>query len=178
MFFLPLCLLVGCASHSRTAKAPLAAPTGKVVAEGPAPLPVTFVQTQYEVGGYRDPSDAAVWHEPHAILRQTVVPGTTPPSNPGSGPLTAYVPASYAPLPPSAELTAELDTQRQITGDLRAVKTKMALLQGEAQEQYGKLVAQTTETDRLRQQLVAEQARLKAKEGAASPPPNPPGAEW
>ena len=174
---LPLCLLLGCASQHRAAKAPSPAPVGRVAGEGPSPRPVTYVQTQYAVAGYRDPSEATVWHEPHAILRRTEVPATAAASFAVTGPLTAYVPASYAPLPPSAELDATLAQQTEITRELRAMKTKMASLQQQAQEQYGKLVSATAETDRLRAQLASEQARLKAAETVAASP-NPPGTNW
>jgi hypothetical protein len=86
--------------------------------------------------------------------------------------LTAYVPATYDPLPPSAELAAELTEQHQITAELRTMKANMFALQGQAQTQYGKLVAETDATDRLRQQLANDQqARLKnqtADSGAAA----------
>jgi len=141
-------------------------------------MAVTVVETRYEIAGYWDPADPAVWHEPHSLLRATVIPGRSAPSSAESGPLTAYVPASYAPLPPSAELAAVLEEQRQITAELRAMKASMFVLQDQAQSQYGKLVAETSETDRLRQQLAAEQARLKqqlAGSGAAS---NASGPDW
>ena len=174
---LSVCLLAGCATHPRSAKVHPAPPLGPVVTADP-PLPVTFVESQYEVAGYRDSADSAVWHEPHAILRRTQVPGRAAPSVAEAGPLTTYVPASYAPLPPSAELAAELEEQRQITAELRTFRAKMFTLQGQAQAQYGKLVSETTETDRLRQQLAGEQARLKEQAAAAGAAPTATGSNW
>ena len=157
-----VCVLSGCATHSRVAKARPAAPLERGVVTTETPRPVTVVETRYDIAGYRDPADPAVWHEPHAILRKTEVPGQAAPAPLTNGPLTAYVPASYEPLPPSAELAAELAEQRQITAELRTMKTSMFTLQGEAQAQYGKLVAETAATNRLRQQLASDQqARLK-----------------
>jgi hypothetical protein len=178
LFLLPLCLLGGCATHTQATKALPAAPLGHAVARANLPSTVTFVETQYEIAGYRDPADSAVWHEPHAILRRTQVPGRAEPSVAETGPLTAYLPASYAPLPPSAELAAVLEEQRQIASEMRAMKAKMFALQGQAQAQYGKLVAVTTDTDRLRQQLAGEEARLKQRETESDAAPNTPQAHW
>ena len=172
LIFLPICLLAGCATHSPVAKSRTAAPLAPGVVTTETPRPVRFVETRYDVSGYRDPGDPAVWHEPHAILRKTEVPGQPPSESLTNGPLTAYVPATYDPLPPSVELAAELTEQHQITVELRTMKANMFALQGQAQTQYGKLVAETDATDRLRQQLANDQqARLKnqtADSGAAA----------
>jgi hypothetical protein len=173
-----LCLLTGCATHSRSVRARPAAPLGQGVATKDTPRPVTVVETRYDIAGYRDSADPAVWHESHAILRATVVPGRSAPSVAESGALTAYVPASYDPLPPSAELAAVLSEQRQITAELRALKAKMFALQGQAQAQYGSLVAETAETDHLRQQLSAEEARLKAREASSATAASVAGSNW
>lgn len=173
-----LCLLTGCATHSRSARAQPATPLGQGVATTETRRPVTVVETRYEIAGYRDPADPAVWHESHAILRATVVPGRSSPSVAESDALTAYVPASYDPLPPSTELAAVLDEQRQITAELRALKAKMFALQGQAQAQYGSLVAETAETDHLRQQLAAEEARLKAREASSETAAKVAGSNW
>lgn len=175
---LSLCLLAGCATHSPSARVRPATPLGRGVPTANTPLAVTVVETRYDIGGYRDPADPAVWHEPHSILRATVVPGRPPPSGAVSGPLTAYVPASYAPLPPSAELAAVLEEQRQITAELRAMKASMFALQDQAQTQYGKLVAETSATDRLRQELAAEQARLKQQLAGSGAAPSASGPAW
>src|ERR1700678_3887307 len=104
LFLSIACLLAGCATHFHSAKTHPAAPLGGTVTAANSPLPVTFVETQYEIAGYRDPADPAVWHESHAILRRTQVPGRADASVAEAGPLTTYVPASYDPLPPSAQL--------------------------------------------------------------------------
>jgi hypothetical protein len=75
-------------------------------------------------------------------------------------------------------LAAVLSEQRQITAELRALKAKMFALQGQAQAQYGSLVAETAETDHLRQQLSAEEARLKAREASSATAVNVAGSNW
>ena len=70
----------------------------------------------------------------------------------------------YAPLPPNAELTAELEAQKTITAELRAIQARMAGIEKQAQAQYGALVNETAETVRLRRQL--EEVGLKPARSA------------
>lgn len=177
LLILAACALAGCATHPRTAKVHPAPASSPGVATRKTPWPATFVESRYEIGGYRDPADPVVWHEAHCILRATEVTGQGPPAVSESGPLTAYEPVTYAPLPPSAELAAVLEQERQITAELRAMRARMASLQGQAQSQYGQLVAETEATDRLRQQLAGEAARLKQQQDGAHAVTST-GADW
>ena len=79
-------------------------------------------------------------------------------------PRSEFAPVSYAPLPPSAELAVELDAQKTITAELRAIQARMAAIEKQAQSQYGTLVNETAETVRLRRQLDEERARVQQLE--------------
>jgi uncharacterized coiled-coil protein SlyX len=135
------------------------------------------VESRYEIAGYRDPADPAVWHEAHPILRATEVPGQGPPTVSDFGPLTRYEPVTYAPLPPSTELAAVLAEERQITAELRAMKDRMVTLQGQAQSQYGQLVAETQAADQTRRQLAAAAARLQKEQPGTTAQPST-AANW
>ena len=98
-------------------------------------------------------------------------------------PRDAYPPTSFAPLPPSAELAAELATQKAITADLRAMQASMAETAKRVQEQYAALVRQSAEALKLHQQLEAEHSRVRAATAAAAEQPggtagNPSEAKW
>jgi hypothetical protein len=156
--------VAGCATHSRVAQATLAAKT-----TSPA-MAATIENTQvvgtpYAVRAYRDPNDPAIIHEAHVVLRETRVSRALASEHElDTLPRDAVPAASYAPLPPNAELAAELATQKQITTDLRSIQAKMAATQKQAEAQYGTLVNATADTLQLRQQLEAERARVRELE--------------
>lgn len=152
--------LAGCATHRPFVNLPASsAPTQPVVRETPA---TRVVETRYDVRAYRDADDPRVRHDAHSVYRATRVPARV--ESLDTAPRTAFAPASYAPLSPSAELTAELEAQRHITSELREIKARMAAIEQQAQSQFGTLVNQTSDTIRLRQQLEAERARVRELE--------------
>lgn len=159
IFVFVICL-AGCATHRPVANVPASpAPTQPVVREAPA---TRVVETRYDVRAYRDADDPAVRHDAHSVYRATRVPARV--ESLDTAPRTAFAPASYAPLSPSAELTAELEAQRQITTELREIKARMAAIEQQAQSQFGTLVSQTSDTLKLRQQLEAERVRVRELE--------------
>lgn len=145
----------GCATHRQPVTAIAPPPAKAVVREG---APTRLVETRYDIRSYRDADDASVRHDAHAVYRATRVPART--DSLETAPRTAFAPASYAPLPQSAELTAELEAQRRITAELREIKGRMAAIETQAQNQFGSLVNQTAESLKLRQQLLEERARV------------------
>jgi hypothetical protein len=164
--FLPA-LLAGCATHSRLARAPVRelAPPVSAMAE---PSATRLVETRYELREYHDAADRSVRHDAHAIYRATRVP-VRPDGKPDAlaiVPRAVYAPASYAPLPASTEMNAELATQKQITSDLRTIQAAMSATQKDAQAKFGELVNQTAETIKLRQELEAERTRVKQLEAS------------
>jgi len=129
-----------------------------VYAPEPAPVaalsPTKIVETRYEVRGYRDPANPAVRHEPHAVFRRTRVPLTAADES-ATVPRTSAPPASIAPLPASAELAAELATQREITNTIRAMQASVAETEKQMQEQYALLVRQSAEVLKAHKQIEA-----------------------
>ncbi len=150
---LPLFALVGCATHRPVV---VAAPPPIV----PAAMPTKIVETRYEVRGYREAANPSIRHESHAVYRRTRVPLHADESG-ETVPRTAYVPASYAPLPAAAELNAELANQKAITGELRAMKLAMAETQLRMEAQYAQLVRQSAEVAKVRGELEAARNRLR-----------------
>lgn len=149
-----------------TSKAPTDEPA---VREAPV---MRRVETRYEVRAYRDPNDPAVRHDAHAVYRTTRVPARI--ESLETVPRAEFAPVSYAPLPASAELSVELATQRQVTAELREIRSRMAAIEQQAQGQYGTLVNQTAETIKLREQLETERKRVreleaKLRESVAAP---------
>jgi hypothetical protein len=158
----------GCATQRQSMPATPVATVQPVVRESPA---TKLVETRYEMRSYRDADSPGVRHEAHAVYRATRVPARIAALE--TEPRTSFAPVSYAPLPPSAELSAELTAQREITAELRAVQARMAAIEQQAKSQYGALAAQTADAVKLRQQLEAERARLqelesKQRDGATS----------
>lgn len=149
--------LAGCATHRPVTLANASAPAEPSVVREAAST--HEVETRYDVRSYRDVNDPSVRHEAHAVYRSTRVP--TRVDSLATAPRGEFAPISYAPLPPSAELSAELAAQKQITADLHAIEARMAVIEQQAQGQYGTLVNQTAETVKLRQQLEAERARAR-----------------
>lgn len=154
ILLMPL-LVVGCVAQLPVAVQP---PPPVVIA---AISPTKCVETRYDVRGYREPANPAIRHEAHAVYRRTRV-AITASENLDTVPRTAHAPASYAPLPASAELAAELGTQKTITADLRAMQASMAETEQRVQAQYATLVRQSAEALKLREQLEAERSRVRA----------------
>src|SRR5690606_31436571 len=115
-----------------------------------------------------DASDPLVRHEPHAVFRATRVPVRANGKSDAltTVPRTTFQPASHAPLPNSAETQAELVTQKQITTDLRNIQAAMTGTQKAAEQKFGELVNQTSETIKLRRELEEERARVKKLEAS------------
>lgn len=153
-------LVAGCATQRPTARVtpPLAA-AKPVVRESPT---TRTVETRYDIRSYRDADSPSVRHDAHAVYRATRVPARV--ESLDTVPRTEFAPVSYTPLSPSAELSAELTAQREITAELRAVHARMAAVEQQAKSQYGTLVDQTAETVKLRRQLEEERARLQELE--------------
>lgn len=154
ILLMPL-LVVGCATQRPVA---VQAPPPVLVA---AVAPTKLVETRYDVRGYHEAANPAVRHEAHAVYRRTRVPLAAS-EELATVPRTSYPPASIAPLPDSDELAAELATQRKITGDLRAMQVSMAEAEQRMQAQYAMLVRQSAEALKVREQLEAERARVRA----------------
>ena len=148
-------LVVGCVGQLPAAAQP---PPPVVTA---AVSPTKSVETRYDVRGYREAANSAIRHEAHAVYRRTRVPIAAS-EDLETVPRVAYAPASYAPLPASAELAAELATQKTITADLRAMQTSIAETEQRVQAQYATLVRQSAEALKLRDQLEAERRRVRA----------------
>ncbi len=173
-FSLSAVALVGCA----TPPAPSSlSPTPVVSSVTAQEAPGDFVLTRYELGTYRYPIEGQKNHEP-AMYRKTRVSFRTTAGDREQSLDFAYEPPSFDPLPPSAELDAELRAQREITDKIRRAREAMADLEQQARNQYAALVAHTEETAQLGQHLETEYARLRELEArlqeklhAASAPP-------
>lgn len=159
LFLAPL-LVAGCASQMPvTQKA--SSPKSITVAMQPS---TKLVETRYDFRSYREASDSSVRHEAHAVYRTTRVPITVN-EELATVPLTAFPPASIAPLPASDELTAELATQKKITSDIRTLQTAMADTEQKMRAQFATLVRQSAETIKLREQLESELRRVRTVSG-------------
>lgn len=134
----------------------------------PAAVATKLVETPYAVRGYREAANASVRHEPHMIFRSARVPITAA-DELATVPRTSYPPASLSPLPISAELAAEIATQKNVTEDLRTLQSSMAEAESRMQEQYALLVRQSSEAIKVRQQLEDERERFRVATSAAAP---------
>lgn len=164
ILLLPL-LVAGCAIE-RPALVQTSAPV--MIAEV---SPTKFVETRYDLRSYREPTNPAVRHEAHAVFRRTRVPVAASDSL-ETVPRASYAPPSVAQLPASEELTAELATQKKITGELRAMQASMAETEQRMQTQYAQLVRQSAEALKVRDQLEVSRSRLRnapSTETAAAP---------
>lgn len=160
-FFILLCpAFIGCAAPRATVSRP-----SEVPVKPASPVATKIVETAYEVRAYRDPSDRAVSHGEHTIYRRSVVPVAV--ADGESISRTRFAPATYAPLPVSAELNAELEKQRTLTVDLQAIKASMAETQQALQVAYARLVTQTADVTKLRDELTVERERLRTPTPAA-----------
>lgn len=169
-------LITGCAAHRPTSVTAVAQPTDRPLLREAAAT--RLVETRYELKSYHDADDPRVRHEAHAIYRTTRVPARVVVLD--TVPRGEFAPTSYAPLPPSAELAAEVAAQKQISAELRAIQARMADVEQHARTQLGMLADQTAETVNLRSQLEEEQRRVaelesklqvQSEDASASPPP-------
>lgn len=148
-------LVAGCATQKTIAPKPIASTTPTSVADP------HVVVTRYELGSYRYPQETPDPSGP-AVFRNTRISGKTVPVGADARLLNA--PASFDPLPPSAELSAELSAQRDITSKIRAAQEVIVGLEKQMRTQYGTLVTQTEETIRLRAKLETERANVQQLE--------------
>jgi len=136
------------------------------VVQGPPPvmiaavLPTKLVETRYEVCSYREAANPSLRHEAHTVFRCTRVPITASDAL-ETVPRTSYPTGSVTSLPPSAELAAELATQKKITAELRTTQTSVTEIEQKMQAQYAQLVRQSAEALRLREQLASENQRIQ-----------------
>lgn len=127
--------------------------------------------TRYELGEYRYP------RLPNGDAEKAVYRETRVPAHVVQEPIVESVRASHAPLPPSAELAAELAAQREITRRLRETELAMMEIERQARAGYAALAAQHEQAAALRRQLEAERSRLADLEAQlrerreALPPP-------
>ncbi len=166
ILFLPV-LVAGCATPRPVVLkiSPPAAPVPLLVAAG---SPTKIVETPYDVRGYYDPANPDLRHAPHAVYRRTRVPVTSGDEF-ATVPRTSYPPSSFAPMPASEELAAELATQRTITAQMRAMQASMADTERQVQAQYALIVRQNAEVLKVRSQLEAERHRLSNQAPGDSP---------
>lgn len=147
---------------------------------------IKYAETRYDVRGYREPTNPALRHEPHAVYRRTRVPSFT--SNVlETAPRVSFPPPSFSPLPASAELDAELAKQRQVTTDMRTAHATLADTEQKVKALYATLVRQGADVLKLKEQLEAERNRLRgaalAEPVTGGPAPVPakntnPEAKW
>lgn len=164
-------LVTGCATHLPMAER-RSTPHEPQPVELAAVSPTKLVETRYDVRGYREAASPSIRHDAHAVYRRTTVPITIG-EDLAMVPRTSYPATSYAPLSDSDELMAEIVTQKAITAELRAMQASVVETERRVQAQYATLVRQSSEAAKLRDQLEAELARVRA----ASPVPTTPTAE-
>jgi hypothetical protein len=147
-------------------------------------LPTKLVETRYDVRSYREAANPSLRHEAHAVFRCTRVPITASDTL-ETVPRTSYPPVSVTPMAASAELDAELATQKRITAELRTTQTSVAEIEQKMQAQYAQLVRQSAEALRLRELLETEHRRIQdvvtpQSEPAAptTTPTNNPAVKW
>jgi hypothetical protein len=148
-------LVAGCATQDTIAPKPIASTALTSVVDP------HVVVTRYELGSYRYPQETRDSSGP-AVFRSTRISGNTVPV--GTDARSLNVPASFDPLPPSDELSAELSAQRDITARIRAAQEVIFGLERQMRAQYGTLVTQTEETLRLRAKLETERANVQRLE--------------
>jgi len=136
--------------------------------------------TRYEIGRYHEPD--GLMHEGHVVYRVTRAATwqEAPPFQPlaANAEAAVYVPASYAPLPESRELQAELGAQRAVTARLLQMQAQMSELQRTAKISYTTLVSEAEQAKALRIELEQARARVVQLEQtlAAEHPPSVPNA--
>jgi hypothetical protein len=116
--------------------------------------------TRYELGAYRYPRETGP--SAVAVLRPTHVPAALARRPESVGLLQESSSAPYAPLLASEELNAELNAQRAITAQLRALEAAIVSLERESRAQYQALLRQRDATGAVRKELEEERRRLQA----------------
>jgi len=166
LFLLVPLLVAGCTTPRFAAERTQTVQLPTIVATA---SPTKVIETRYEVRGYREATDPKVRHDAHAVYRSTRVPvAAREELATVSG--SAYPTASYAPLPPSEELAAELAAQRSITAEMRTIQNSIAETERRVQSQYATLVRESAETLKAREQLEAERTRVRAEVPTATSP--------
>jgi hypothetical protein len=148
-----LLLNAGCATHRKAAlQAPVRLDADRIAL--PAYFPTKVVETRYDIQTYRESTNPEIRHEAHAIYRRTRVSAKVTDDVPTEPP-TTYPAINYAPLPPSAELDAELAAQKSITADLRAMQRSTAETEQKIQAQYALILNQSDEIASARKKWTA-----------------------
>jgi len=170
LLFFVLIFAGGCAMRSRVARpVPTAAPAMTL----DATRSTKTVETRFDVRSYSDPAAPNVRHASHAIFRETRV--SLQSANSEVEPVNAYQDGQYAPLPPSTELKAEIESQKTITADLRAMQISMAETQRRMQAQYALLVKESAEVEKTRAKIEIENTRnIDSANMPATPSKNSP----
>lgn len=160
---LMMCGLTACATKAPRQSAPESGGSPPDVVAAHATDSV--IVTRYELGSYRYPRSPS-GRETMAVYRRTRVPPMVAAAHDGAAtePGREYVPASFAPLPPSAELAAELAAQKRITEELQGIRETIVAMEQQARSQYAALVRRTEETTKVRDQLEAHVARVRELE--------------
>lgn len=157
LWILPILGLGACSSAPRDPTATVAEPAAPRVVQTSSLLVPRA--TRYSIGHYRYPKDGA--RMLNSIVRVTYVPPQLAGKPVIAGLIHDLPSLALAPLPPSAELNAELSTQRQITARLRTIEQMMATLEEQARGHYGALLSERNASARFREQLEAESQRLR-----------------
>ena len=151
--------LAGCATAQPPAVTTAPEPPQPIVREAP---PVHTVETGYYVRSYRDGDDPSLLHAAHVVYRETLVPARV--ASLEVSPRSVFPPVTYDPLPPNAELAAELAEQKEITAELRTIQATMETTEKQAEFQYSTLADQTAASIKLRRDLEADRTRLREME--------------
>lgn len=159
LIFIASAGLAGCATAQPPPASITSTPPPPIVREA---APMHDVETIYYVRAYRDGDDPSLRHESHAIYRETRVPARV--ASLEVSPRSVFPPVTYAPLPPSAELAAEIAAQKEISAQLRSIRAAMEATEKRAETQYGTLVDQTAASVKLRQELETERAQVRETE--------------
>lgn len=160
-----------------------ASPEPIVVLANPRPVLVAQsathpVEIPYEIAAYREPSAPDIRHEAHTVYRSIQIPNNQTEAL-TSEPRTKALPISFSPLPASVELGVELDKQKSITAEMRAMESSMIETQQKMQSQYAQLVRQTSEATQLRADLEAQRnARTTTSPSAGAKAPSEADAKW
>ena len=187
-------LLAGCTAVTTPPQARTIELEESVIAEATTRDAQERTVTRYELGAYRYPRETGP--SAAAVLRPTHVPAALARRSELTGLLQESPSAPYAPLDSSEELNAELNAQRAITAQLRALEAAMVSLERESRAQYQALLRQRDASGAVRQELEEERRRLQELQArlrerlneeesaptiaaASTPAPTPtPAPEW
>jgi hypothetical protein len=133
--------------------------------------PLKVMETEYYIRGYRDPRLPTLRHEGHKVYRRAMVPDR---ARDTAGDVERAPSVAHAPLPVSAELAAELATQRSLTAEVQALQQAMAETERAMREQYAEMLRQSAAVQKLREELEAERNRLRQIAAIESTPDSAP----